>query len=128
MRRPVHFEIHADDPERAVEFYTRVLGWDFQRWGELEYWVATTGDPGAPGIDGAVLPRRGPAPEVGAPVNGYVCTIDVPDLNATVEAASERGGEVRLPRFAVPGVGWQAYLADTEGNLFGVLQADSSAA
>jgi hypothetical protein len=48
-------------------------------------------------------------------------------LNATVEAASERGGEVRLPRFAVPGVGWQAYLADTEGNLFGVLQADSSA-
>jgi predicted enzyme related to lactoylglutathione lyase len=127
MRRPVHFEIHADDPERAVEFYTLVFGWDFQRWGELEYWVATTGDRAAPGIDGAVLPRRGPGPEVGAPVNAYVCTIDVPDLEATVEAATERGAEMRLPRFAVPGVGWQAYLADTEGNLFGVLQADSAA-
>ncbi|MCW2612327.1 MAG: lactoylglutathione lyase family protein [Cryptosporangiaceae bacterium] len=128
MRRPVHFEIHADDPERAVEFYTVVFGWDFQRWGELEYWVATTGDRGAPGIDGAVLPRRGSAPAVGAPVNAYVCTIDVPDLTATIEAATRRGAEVRLPRFAVPGVGWQAYLADTEGNLIGVLQADSAAA
>ncbi|MDQ1675296.1 MAG: uncharacterized protein QOC93_440 [Actinomycetota bacterium] len=128
MRRPVHFEIHADDPERAVEFYTVVFGWDFQRWGELEYWVATTGDRGAPGIDGAVLPRRGSAPAVGGPVNAYVCTIDVPDLTATIEAATRRGAEVRLPRFAVPGVGWQAYLADTEGNLIGVLQADSAAA
>ena len=105
-----------------------VFGWDFQRWGELEYWVATTGDRGAPGIDGAVLPRRGSAPAVGAPVNAYVCTIDVPDLTATIEAATRRGAEVRLPRFAVPGVGWQAYLADTEGNLIGVLQADSAAA
>jgi predicted enzyme related to lactoylglutathione lyase len=128
MRRPVHFEIHADDPERAIEFYTRVFGWDLQRWGQLEYWVATTGDRSAPGIDGAILPRRGPAPEVGDPVNAYVCTIDVPDLDATVSAATERGGEVRLPRFAVPGVGWQAYLADTEGNLVGVLQVDPTAA
>jgi predicted enzyme related to lactoylglutathione lyase len=128
MRRPVHFEIHADDPERAVEFYSRVFGWDFQRWGELEYWVATTGDAAAPGINGAILPRRGPAPEVGAPVNAFVCTIDVPDLDATIAAATERGGEIRLPRFPVPGIAWQAYLADTEGNLIGVMQADPSAA
>jgi hypothetical protein len=28
---------------------------------------------------------------------------------------------------AIPGVGWQAYCKDTEGNLFGIHQADTNA-
>ena len=54
MPRVVHFEIHADDPERAISFYQSVFGWQFQKWeGPLEYWMIITGpgiNEGTPGI------------------------------------------------------------------------------
>ena len=33
MNRVVHFEIHADDVERAKKFYQDVFGWEMQRMG-----------------------------------------------------------------------------------------------
>ena len=33
MPRVIHFEINADDPERAVEFYRGVFGWDITNMG-----------------------------------------------------------------------------------------------
>jgi predicted enzyme related to lactoylglutathione lyase len=30
MARVVHFEVHDDNPERAVAFYEKVFGWRFQ--------------------------------------------------------------------------------------------------
>lgn len=40
MPRPVHFEIPADDPARAIEFYRAVFGWTFQKWeGPMPYWM-----------------------------------------------------------------------------------------
>jgi predicted enzyme related to lactoylglutathione lyase len=128
MGRPVHFEIHATDPEASRDFYEQVFGWAFQKWGDQPYWMIFTGEDGAPGINGGLVPRQGGAPATGAPVNGFVVTVDVDDLDATLEAALKIGGEIRLPRMPVPGVGWLAYLADPDGNLFGVMQADESAA
>jgi predicted enzyme related to lactoylglutathione lyase len=125
MPRPVHFEIHAGDPERAVAFYTAVFGWKFERWGEIPYWVISTGD--GDGIDGGLVPRVGPAPEESAPVHGFVNTIDVADLDRALDAVIEAGGSLALPKNPVPGVGWLAYVKDTEGNIFGMLQADPAA-
>jgi predicted enzyme related to lactoylglutathione lyase len=125
MPRPVHFEIHAGDPERAVAFYTAVFGWKFERWGEIPYWVISTGD--GDGIDGGLVPRDGPAPEETAPVHGFVNTIDVADLDRALDAVIEAGGSLALPKNPVPGVGWLAYVKDTEGNIFGMLQADPAA-
>jgi uncharacterized protein len=126
MGRPVHFEIHANDPERSREFYEQVFGWAFQRWGEQAYWMIFTGEDGTPGINGGLLPRDGAAPTLGAAVNAFVATIDVDDLDATIETALKYGGEIRVPRMPVQGVGWLAYLADPDGNMFGVMQADDS--
>jgi predicted enzyme related to lactoylglutathione lyase len=126
MGRPVHFEIHATDPERSREFYEQVFGWAFQQWGEQPYWMVFTGEDGQPGINGGMVPREGAAPTTGAAVNAFVVTVDVADLDETLEAALKFGGETRLPRMPVPGVGWLAYLADPDGNLFGVMQADDS--
>ena len=56
------FEIHAENPERAAAFYTAVFGWKFQKWdGPMPYWLITTGTE-APGINGGMVPRHGPAP------------------------------------------------------------------
>ena len=50
MPRPVHFEIHASDPARAIRFYERTFGWIFQQWGEQEYWLITTGSADEPDL------------------------------------------------------------------------------
>ena len=129
MARVVHFEIHAADPERAVRFYRELFGWELVRWdGPIEYWLVRTGDASQPGIDGGLLRRRGDPQTAGQPVNGYVCTVDVADLDEVLARATRLGGTLAVPRMAVPGIGWLAYLTDSEGNLVGVLQSDPTAA
>jgi uncharacterized protein len=123
MGRVVHFEIHADDPERAVAFYTEVFGWTVNRFGEMDYWLLTTGTDN-PGIDGAILPRQGLRPQIGAPVVGMVNTVQVTDLDATLAKAMERGATMALDKMDIPGVGTVAYMHDTEANVVGVLQPE----
>lgn len=127
MPRVCHFEIHAESPERAIAFYSQLFGWQFGRWeGPMEYWTITTGPESESGINGGLVRRRGTID--GVAVNAYVCTIDVPALDETVSAALAAGGSIALPKMPIPGVGWLAYLKDTEGNIFGVMQADAAAA
>jgi predicted enzyme related to lactoylglutathione lyase len=126
MPRVIHFEVHADDPDRAVRFYQDVLGWQFRKWdGPADYWLVTTGPKEQPGIDGGLLPRH--PGQSGNAVLAYVCTVDVPSVDAYVAKATAAGGTVALPKMAVPGVGWLAYCKDPEGNLFGLMQADPNA-
>ena len=125
MSRVVHFEIHAEDPPRAINFYASVFGWQFSQWGDQEYWIIVTGPSEQPGINGGLLPRRGQID--GQAVIAYVCTIDVASLDATIAAIEANHGTLALPKMAMPGVGWLAYYKDTEGNIFGVMQADPQA-
>jgi predicted enzyme related to lactoylglutathione lyase len=125
MPRVIHFEIHAEDPQRAADFYTQLLGWEFTPWAGMDYLVIKTGEPGAPGIDGGLLRRQGAID--GTAVIAYVCTVDVADLDATLEKALALGGQLALPKMPIPGVGWLAYAKDTEGNIFGMMQNDPSA-
>jgi hypothetical protein len=129
MARVVHFEIHADDPERAARFYEEAFGWEIVTWeGPAEYRLVTTGPDGEPGINGGIVKRRGPGPVDGTAVIAFVCTLDVPDIGAAEGAVVAAGGEQVLDRMAVPGVGWLSYFKDTEGNVFGAMQSDASAA
>ncbi len=127
MPRPIHFEIHAADPPRAIAFYTALFGWKFEQWAGQPYWLVMTGDKTTPGIDGGLLPRRGPAPADMAAVNAFVCTIDVPDVDASSKRVVELGGTIALPKMPIPTVGWLAYGKDTEGNLFGMMTMDANA-
>ncbi len=127
MPRISHFEIHADDVERAIGFYTTVLGWQFSPWGgPVDYWTITTGPDSEPGINGGLMKRM--APVDGCGFTAFPCTAMVDSLDATVATAVEAGGTVEHPRMPIPGVGWLAYLKDTEGNVFGLMQEDPSAA
>lgn len=126
MSRPIHFEIHAEQPTRAATFYTAVFGWQFSQWGGQDYWLIKTGE-GGPGIDGGMIKRMGAAPIEGQAVNAYVCTIGTDDLAVTSDKVAAAGGSMALPRMAIPGVGWLGYFKDTEGNIFGVMQNDPDA-
>ncbi len=128
MPRPVHFEIHASDPKRAIAFYSGLFGWEFTSWGgPMEYWTVKTGPDGTPGINGGLVRRRGDEPVDMAAVNAYVCTIDVPDIDGFIKKADSAKAPVAVPKMAIPGVGWLCYYKDTEGNIFGVMQADAAA-
>lgn len=121
MNRIVHFEIPAVDPEKCMNFYKTVFGWSFHQWGNEEYYLAQTGENSAPGINGAVMKRRDPAQPV-------VNTLDVSDIDATASKIEENGGQIVVPKMAVPGIGWLLYFKDTDGNIFGAMQNDASAA
>ena len=128
MSRVVHFEIHAEQPERAIKFFSDCFGWLFQKWpGEWDYWLIKTGSETEPGIDGGLMKRMGPGPVDGQAVNAYGCTISVNDLDASLAKVLSVGGSLALPKMPIPGYGWLAYAKDTEGNLFGMMQRDPTA-
>lgn len=124
MGAPAYFEIQADDPEAAIRFYWSVFGWRFTKQGDLPvpYWRIETNR-----IRGGLLkrPARRPPSECGT--NAYVCSMEVTDFDEVAANIVESGGQVALPKFAVPGVCWQGYFVDPEGNTFGVFQPDADA-
>jgi predicted enzyme related to lactoylglutathione lyase len=121
--RIVHFEIHAGDPDRAERFYKRVFGWEIRRseGTPVDYRLITTGPDGEPGINGAIVARRGAID--GKAVTAFVCTVDVDDLAAVEAAVPEAGGEQVVDRQELENVGSFAYFKDTEGNIFGAMQS-----
>jgi predicted enzyme related to lactoylglutathione lyase len=126
MNRVVHFEIHAENIERAKKFYSGLFGWKFTKWnGPVDYWTIETGSKNEPGINGGLVIRRGPID--GQAVTAFVCTIEVASVDQIMKSAQETGATIALPKMPIPGMGWLAYLKDTEGNIFGIMQADSSA-
>jgi len=129
--RVLHFEIHASDMARAQEFYTEVFGWKFEDWTKfagMPYFGITTGEDSEPGINGGLMQRRGEAPTDTSAVNGGVLTVGVDDYDAAHEKILAAGGVATVPKYALPGMAWQGYYKDTEGNIFGIHQPDEKAA
>jgi predicted enzyme related to lactoylglutathione lyase len=87
----VHFEIHASEPEKLIDFYSDLLGWKFENYGggDQPYWVIDTGEgaigntAGQPGlgINGGLTQRMGLRPDIGAPVNGCNIVVGVDDVD-----------------------------------------------
>jgi predicted enzyme related to lactoylglutathione lyase len=127
MNRPVHFEIHASDPAKLSKFYAEVFGWQITHMPQFDYYLINTGDGDGPGINGGYVKRMGPGAAAGAAVNAFVCSLGVASLDAALETALKAGAEVALPKMAIPGVGWQAYIRDPDENIVGLHQADHAA-
>jgi uncharacterized protein len=130
MNRLVHFEIQADDPERAAQFYRDVFGWTIEKWdGPMEYWNVMTAekDSTEPGINGGLLKRPAKTPPNECGTNAYVCTMNVENFDDIAKKIEAAGGKVAMPKFALPGMAWQGYFIDTEGNTFGIHQPDPNA-
>src|SRR6476661_8196372 len=95
----VHFEIHASEPQKVIDFYTELLGWTFTRWGDVPYWTIATGEgsignvagSAGHGINGGLNERRGPKPEIGAPVAGCNIVVGVDDVDGLMARGIELG-------------------------------------
>lgn len=125
--RVVHFEIYADDVERAKKFYADVFGWEFTDWSGVTgtpYWGVMTAPTGStePGINGGLMKRQGPQVSPDIAVIGYVCTVQVEDIDEIISKVENAGGVVSMPKYALGDMAVQAYYKDTEGNVFGIHQ------
>jgi uncharacterized protein len=123
MPKVVHFEIPADDVDRAKKFYGSVFGWELQTMdmGDGEYTsVQTTAideqtqlptEPGA--INGGMFQRN-------ERLTTPVITIDVDGIDDALKQVEAEGGSTIQPRTAIPGMGAFAYFKDPEGNVMGL--------
>jgi predicted enzyme related to lactoylglutathione lyase len=124
----VHFEIPTENKERANTFYQTAFSWNLIPMQGMDYTSAITtpsdeqtGMPSAPGaINGALFPRTDS-------LKTPILTIDVDDVDAALAQVESAGGSIAQAKDAVPGMGWYAYFKDTEGNIMGLWQTDSSA-
>ncbi len=122
MGRVVHFEIAADDVERAIKFYKAVFGWKIEkaRMPDTDYWIVYTGPKSEPGINGGLMKRKGKRGVGGH--NAWVCTAMVDDIEAARKKVVTAGGKCTTEVMDIGGVGKHCYCNDTEGNHFGIMQ------
>ena len=115
MSRVVHFELPSTDFETSQKFYETVLGWKFEKYGPMDYWLISTGDPSTMGINGGL---GGAANEI----KGTVNTVGVGDIDEVLKKVLANGGQIIMPRGEIPGVGLLAYVREPGGAVFGVIQ------
>jgi uncharacterized protein len=123
MRKVVHFEIPAEDVERAKGFYGSVFGWQLQTMqmpgGEYTIAMTTAVDdqtqqPREPGaINGGLMQRTEQTPSP-------VITIDVDAIDDTLQEVEAAGGTTVAPRTEIEGMGAFAYFKDPDGNVMGL--------
>jgi uncharacterized protein len=118
-----HFEIPADNTERARTFYTATFGWKMTPMPGMDYTMVRTGTtddqgmPKEPGYIGGGIGKRG------GPLEHPVLTIVVDDLSAAVKKVEKNGGKIIQAKQEIPGsMGWTAYFKDTEGNVVGLYE------
>ncbi len=120
--RVVHFEIPVDDVDRALDFYGKAFGWNLNHMPDMKYTMVgttETDDQGRPSEPGAI---NGGMLERGGPVTSPVITIEVDDIDKSLETVGSLGGSTVLPRQSVMDMGYAAYFKDSEGNVIGLWQ------
>jgi uncharacterized protein len=130
----VHFEIPADDVERAKKFYSDLFGWKMEKWpgtdskdtssssSNMEYWITSTTDSkgNKASIGGGMMKRQ----EQHQHITNF---IDVNSVDEYSSMIKKLGGKVVVSKMAVPGMGYFAVCHDTENNSFGIWESNESA-
>lgn len=124
MQKVVHFEIPADDIDRAKKFYGGIFGWQLQDWPMQDGSVytgartvevdETTFIPKEPGaINGGIVKRDEyiKTPQV---------TVNVPSIDDCIAKIKAAGGSIVREKQEIEGAGYYAYVHDSEGNLLGL--------
>jgi uncharacterized protein len=135
----VHFEIPADDVQRAKKFYSDLFGWKMEKWptsdndygkdsssssnNNMEYWIISTTDykGNKAAIGGGMMKRQGQHHQH---ITNFIDVSSVDEYSSKIE---KLGGKVVVSKMAVPGMGFFAICHDTENNSFGIWESNDSA-
>jgi predicted enzyme related to lactoylglutathione lyase len=126
----VHFEIPADDVERAKKFYSDLFGWKMEKWpragsssSNMEYWIiSTTDDKGnKAAISGGMMKRQGQHHQH---ITNFIDVNSIDEYSSKIE---KLGGKIVVSKMAVPDMGYFAVCHDTENNSFGIWESNENA-
>jgi uncharacterized protein len=118
----VHFEIPADDLERAKRFYKKALGWKISDPYKMNYFFVETRQKGQEGINGGLIQRK-------MPDQPFMNYLSVTSIDAACKKVENAGGAVVMSKTEIaPNMGWIAVFKDTEGNMMGFHQAPKTPA
>ena len=121
MPRISYLDFSADDPDRAVNFYSKVFGWQINKWdGPKEYWEIKTGEPNEPGIDGGLSKRE----RIGDWTTPF---INVPSIDQYIDKIESNGGKIIQPKTSIPSIGYTLFVKDTESNTIGLFEENKEA-
>lgn len=120
-----HFAVHTDDTERARYFYEAVFDWGFASYGPGDFLQIKADQTPDGALIGALQSRKySPVKEK---IIGLECTIAVEDVDEIAQRVEGNGGQLLMPKTAIPHVGWLIKFLDTEGNLICAMQTDPGA-
>jgi predicted enzyme related to lactoylglutathione lyase len=119
-----HFEIPADNTERARKFYSATFGWKMNEMPGMDYTMVSTGPvdekgmPTEPGSIGGGIGKRG------GPLACPVVTVIVDDISDAEKKIEKNGGMIiqRKQPIGDGSMGWTGYFKDSEGNVVGLYQ------
>jgi predicted enzyme related to lactoylglutathione lyase len=119
----VHFDISADDTTRAKKFYSALFGWKFETYpGPMEYSLISTNNlDGTPGVGGGLGKRSDPSQR------GVLNYYGVESIEVAMKKVRSLGGKITTEKMVVPRMGYMVNCEDTEGNRFGLWEADMEA-
>jgi len=117
----VHFEIPADDVARAQAFYEALFGWKIAPIEGYEGYHGVMVSDNEADLHGALMQREHEE-------HRFITYVSTPSVDGSIVKLEALGGTVVVPKMPVPGMGWMAQFRDPEGNVFGLWEADLSAA
>ena len=125
MDKVVHFELPADNVERAKKFYKETFDWQMQDMPEMNYIILRTVD-----IDEKMMPKESGAINGGMfkrgdtnnMINGPTLSVGVDDIDSAIKKIKNAGGLILKDKMPVGDMGFMAYFKDTEGNILSVWQ------
>ena len=124
QNKMTHFAIHIDDIERAKNFYGHVFDWGFTSYGPPDFLQIKADKSETGELIGALQARKySPVKEK---LIGLECTVTVENVDEIIEKVQNHGGQILMPKTAIPYVGWITKFLDTEGNLVCAMQYDKT--
>lgn len=115
-----HFAIHADNVDRAKEFYDTVFDWNFGSYGQPDFLQIMTREDEKSELIGALQSRK--YSPVDDRLIGLECTISVENIEEIIKRVREHGGKILMPKTEIPEAGRITKFLDTEGNLICAMQ------
>jgi predicted enzyme related to lactoylglutathione lyase len=113
-----HIEIPVADTTRAKKFYSEVFGWTFKEYMNDYVMFDTKSE------DYTVMGGLWKEPDSSKRIQQGTIHLDTPDIAATIEKAKANGGSVVKDKFPIPGVGFNAFVKDSEGNVIGLFSRE----
>jgi len=114
-------ELNTWEPEIALAFYGRTLGWKFDSTRLPDggsYWIARKDNKPVGGVFELTSPDYSDIP------SHWMTYLTVSDMDKAEQDTVREGGEVIRPSAHIPGVGKLAVVSDSAGALIGLIEPE----